>query len=394
MAPLKLISASDESNVICVYDKDGKPTKTKKGVRTYAKFLLDVFLPAGYPHTVTEDYTKYQIYDSLQAFSSTIASLLSSRAVLQGLGLGESSSAATAAVLFTVAQDSAGRIATIMFAHVCGRAIEPECKFFRYFADIVNDAALVLDLISPALPFQPKIFTICLAGILRALCGISGGAAKASLSAHFAKTGNLAELNAKDGSQETVISLMGMLVGSMLVHYVHSKTAVWAWMIVLIGTHLWTNYQAVRAVQLRTLNEQRLYIVMKELLSKDIILRPDQVAARERILDWWSMPIHFATEPPALGEITPAELEKSRLLWYVIAGRGTRKTKIFLKQGANERDALLAWIDAFTDPPRVEEIQLLWPTLAAAGWDLQTNALEKGRAIRIKVDDVESQHRD
>jgi hypothetical protein len=34
----------------------------KKTTGSYAKGLLDVFLPAGYPHTVTEDYMPYQIY--------------------------------------------------------------------------------------------------------------------------------------------------------------------------------------------------------------------------------------------------------------------------------------------------------------------------------------------
>jgi hypothetical protein len=46
----------------------------------------------------------------------------------------------------------------------------------------------------------------------KALCGVAAGSAKASLSAHFAKNNNLGELNAKDSSQETVISLAGMLV--------------------------------------------------------------------------------------------------------------------------------------------------------------------------------------
>jgi Vitamin B6 photo-protection and homoeostasis len=44
--------------------------------------LLSVFLPNGYPHTVSPDYTPYQVYDSLQAFFSAIAGLLASRAVV------------------------------------------------------------------------------------------------------------------------------------------------------------------------------------------------------------------------------------------------------------------------------------------------------------------------
>jgi hypothetical protein len=47
--------------------------------------LLGVFLPNGYPHTVSSDYTSYQIYDSFQAFFSAIAGLLASRAVVSPL---------------------------------------------------------------------------------------------------------------------------------------------------------------------------------------------------------------------------------------------------------------------------------------------------------------------
>ncbi len=57
----RLISASDESGVLCVYDDNSKP---KVNRRSYAREVLDVFLPAGYPHTVTRDYTPYQIYVS------------------------------------------------------------------------------------------------------------------------------------------------------------------------------------------------------------------------------------------------------------------------------------------------------------------------------------------
>ena len=47
-----------------------------------------------------------------------------------------------------------GRIATILFAHRFGTALEPECKMYRLAADIFNDAAMVLDCLSPALPVR------------------------------------------------------------------------------------------------------------------------------------------------------------------------------------------------------------------------------------------------
>ncbi|QDS76630.1 hypothetical protein FKW77_007923 [Venturia effusa] len=192
---------------------------------------LDVFLPSGYPQSVTDDYLMYQVYDSLQAFSSSMAAMLSSRAVLEGkpslldslagehadirskgVGVGDASASPTAALLLSVLQESAGRIATILFAHRLGTSLEPECKMYRLAADFFNDTALILDCLSPAFPKPIRVLVLSFSSILRALCGVAAGSSKASLSAHFAKWGNLGELNAKDSSQETVISLMGMLV--------------------------------------------------------------------------------------------------------------------------------------------------------------------------------------
>ncbi|CAJ2511327.1 Uu.00g069520.m01.CDS01 [Anthostomella pinea] len=379
MATPKLISAADESGIICVY-KDGNP-KIKS--RSYFRTVLDVFLPAGYPHTVTRDYKTYQIYDSLQAFSSTIAGLLSSRAVLQGFGVGDAASSATAAVLLTVLQESTGRLATILFAHRLGQAIEPECKFYRFLADIFNDAGLFLEVLSPALPHYAKVLALCASGVLRALCGVSGMSAKASLSAHFARNGNLAELNAKDGSQETVVSLLGMLVGSLFVRYVESPLAVWAWMLALVGAHLWTNYLAVRGVQMRSLNKQRATVVVTEFLRTGRVLRPDQVAAKEKILSWKAPRVDFACTYPRLGEISPSDLQAFDKMEYVIVS-GTGGQRIYLKNGASTIDALEAWITALKGPRSVVD-EDFWKAIASAGWDLETNAMETGPAVRIVV---------
>jgi hypothetical protein len=56
---------------------------------------------------------------------------------------------------------------------------------------------MILDCLSPMVPAGVmRVSVLSAAGVLRALCGVAGGSSKASLSAHFAKWGNLAELNA------------------------------------------------------------------------------------------------------------------------------------------------------------------------------------------------------
>ncbi|KAK6334291.1 hypothetical protein TWF730_003505 [Orbilia blumenaviensis] len=258
--------------------------------------LVNIFLPAGYPKSVTDDYLELAselrggkilsiVQDSLQAFSSSIAGLLSSRAVLQAVGFEDSNASTTAAVLLKIVQDSIGRVATILFAHRLGSSLEPECKRFRFAADIFNDSALIVDCLSPVFPKPLRVVLLSTAGTLRALCGVAGGGSKAQLSVHFSKWGNVAELNAKDSSQETVISLMGMLAGSLVISSVTSKTATWASMLFLIAVHLWTNYRAVKAVTMVTLNRQRANLVMSTFAETGVMLTPKDVARQERIFE-------------------------------------------------------------------------------------------------------------
>lgn len=208
--------------------------------------------------------------------------------------------------------------------------------------------------------------------------------AKASLSAHFARSGNLAELNAKDGSQETVVSLLGMLAGSVFVRFVQGRLAVWLWTLVLIGAHLWTNYHAVRSVQMRTLNKQRATIVYTEFLRSGRVLRPDQVATRERILHWKAPNIEYACKHPATGEITTGDLLAFEPVEYVIVD-GRRCRRIYLKKGATTVDAVEAWLTAL-DGPRSLVNEEFWKAIASAGWDLETGAMETGPAVRIVVE--------
>ena len=108
--------------------------------------------------------------------------------------MGDSTTSPTAALSYSVLQDSMGQLATILFAHKLGTALQPECKMYRLAADVFNDMAMILDCLSPVFPRPVRLGVLTLSGVLRALCGVAAGSSKASLSAHFAKWGNIGEL--------------------------------------------------------------------------------------------------------------------------------------------------------------------------------------------------------
>lgn len=114
-----------------------------------------------------------------------------------GVGVGNPTASPTTALLLHTLQDTTSRLATIAFAYRIGTALEPECKRYRLAADVFNDLGMVLNCLSPMVPAGfARVCVLSAAGVLTALCGVAGGSSKATLSAHFARGGNLAEVNA------------------------------------------------------------------------------------------------------------------------------------------------------------------------------------------------------
>ncbi len=203
-------------------------------------------------------------------------------------------------------------IGGLLFSYYTSSYFDSHVKEFRLFADIVNDIGLTLDMITP---YIPKSYLLCvsvMATLCRTLCGISAGATKGSITQHFAIHSNMADLNAKEGTQETLVSLIGMILGIMLakmiqtmdeqcqilqgggsstipVHknaldnhsgstigsaissffYTHGAfIATWYIFISLTWVHVWANYVGVNKLRLKTLNRQRAEVVLDNLIQK------------------------------------------------------------------------------------------------------------------------------
>ena len=111
-------------------------------------------------------------------------------------------------------------ILAIYGAYAFGSSLVPEAKTYRLLADALNDAAVILDTLSPLLSSHSvpglRVGALCLSASSRALCGIAAGGSKAAITLHFATPvdgiGDVGDLNAKDASKETVLALLGMLV--------------------------------------------------------------------------------------------------------------------------------------------------------------------------------------
>ncbi|KAG1767658.1 DUF647-domain-containing protein [Suillus occidentalis] len=259
-----------------------------KSCRTLGHSISAIFLPAGYPNTVTP-----------VEFCSSLSGLLASRGALEGFA------SATQALLLTVLKDVCSRFTTIIGAYYFGTSLYPETKTFRFLADVINDTSIVLDTISPYLtsitlsatsPYIPsgstlQILALCMSGAMRSLCTLVAGGSKAALTDHFASPvnskGDVGEMNAKNASRSTVIALTGVLLGTLIVPYITTRASIYTALFSLVFGHLLANYLAVRSVVLRSFNRQRSTILWSTFRNSKagadghpVVLTPRDVANR------------------------------------------------------------------------------------------------------------------
>jgi hypothetical protein len=264
--------------------------------------LTSFFLPEGYPHSVTPDYLEFQVWDSLQALSSYLRGIASTQAVLVGLGVGNDEASALSATVSWIIRDGMGMLGGALFAWQNASAFGNNIKFWRLFADVINDVALIVELVAPLLPKQYFLAAISLASVGKALCGVSAGATRAALTAHFAQTRNLSDVSAKEGIQENVVTLLGMVAGLYFSQLMLDDVwSTWIFFLSLTLFHVYANYKGMKALIFRTIDTQRAHILLEDHFTRadsHQTLSPLAVSQRERIRysapEWVQLGVSFS----------------------------------------------------------------------------------------------------
>ncbi|XP_038139932.1 RUS1 family protein C16orf58 homolog [Cyprinodon tularosa] len=269
------------NNGVLERKRDGSETQSRDN--PVVGFFKSVFLPQGYPESVSSDYLQYQFWDTLQAFSSSLSGTLATQASLKGVGVGNQEATVAAATVTWLLRDGTGMLGRILFAWRKGSKLDSEAKKWRLFADVLNDIAMFMEILAPHFP---ACFTliVCTAGIFKSIVGVAGGATRAALTVHQARRDNMADISAKDGSQETLVNLAGLLVSLLLIPLVTDNPVLTLILFFLFTIlHLFANYKAVCSVVMETFNEARLSIVLQQYLKDRQILSPLEANQREPV---------------------------------------------------------------------------------------------------------------
>ncbi|XP_039268273.2 RUS family member 1-like [Styela clava] len=251
-----------------IYTHDGLSRKMKPSggaivSKSVTQVLKSIFLPQGYPDSVSDDYLEYQIWDTIQAFCSSITGALATQAVLKGSGVGDETANVASATVTWLLKDGTGMVGRIAFAYYQGANLDRDAKRWRLFADVLNDCAICVTLVAPLFPKSFFTPITCVAGLAFSLVGVAGGCTRAALTVHQARRNNMADVSAKDGSQETMVNLAALIINLFLTPIVSGNIQL-TWILFAIFTffHIYSNYKAVSCVIMNTFNYSRLKIVI------------------------------------------------------------------------------------------------------------------------------------
>ena len=155
---------------------------------------------------------------------------------------------------------------------------------WRFYADILNDLAISFDLIAPF--FKHLLLPIaCLSNLCRSIVGVAGGSTRAALTQHQAIAHNMGDVSAKDGSQETLVNLLALVVNIFLLHTIkRDRALVWSLYFLLTSLHLFANYRAIRTLRLRTFNWNRFVLLCQHYFRDGQIPSVEFINRKEPIL--------------------------------------------------------------------------------------------------------------
>ncbi|KAK1374475.1 Root UVB sensitive [Heracleum sosnowskyi] len=252
-----------------------------------SKRFIQAFVPEGFPSSVTPDYVPFQVWDLLQGLSTYVRTMLSTQALLSAIGVGEKTATVIGATFQWFLRDLSGMLGGILFTFYQGSNLDSNAKMWRLVADLMNDLGMLMDLVSPLFP-SAFVFIVCIGSLSRSFTGVASGATRAALTQHFALQNNAADISAKEGSQETVATMIGMALGMLLAHITMGHSiAIWFSFLSLTVFHMYANYKAVRCLSLTTLNCERSSILLLHYMETGQILSPKQVSITEHVLPLW-----------------------------------------------------------------------------------------------------------
>jgi len=216
-----------------------------------------MFLPEGFPDSVSADYVNYQLWDTLQGFLGYLRNIILSMAYLKGMGVGASSVESTlmGAMYVTIVRDTTGVVSGLL----AGIPYLTKCFSSKYQLKKWRMVSEVLRVVAGFHQIYASYNSIGTEFILHQIvivsiqtsAGVMEVQTRSALITHFAKKNNIADCAAKEGNQDRGIKVFGIPLAIMLIHCVcDNMTVLWGTYICIVVMQTIFNMMAIRALNI------------------------------------------------------------------------------------------------------------------------------------------------
>eukprot|EP00884_Botryococcus_braunii_P023412 jgi/Botrbrau1/9755/Bobra.85_1s0006.1 len=322
-----------------------------------------VFLPKGFPDSVTPDYLRYQLWAVPCHVTGWLTHSLATSSLLSavGLGLSPGTTVGLSAAIKWITKDGIGAVGRVLVGGRLGTAFDEDPKRWRMVAEVFSTVGLALEIATPLVP----AWFVPLAGTGNLSKAVSRGMKNPCfrvVQTHFAQQrANIGDIAAKEEVWEVSAQLVGLGLSVLLLGAIQSsgqaEAALGAWAGVQT-LHIYLRYSSLSSLQFPYLNQKRAALLARADVAGEPLPDVEEGNAREDILAPPSRTqprVHFgctveeacgpSPQPSFLQELLKQyENEQYVLVWR--EGRG----HALLKEEATPLDMLrclwqAAWLD-------------------------------------------------
>ncbi|KAI3988902.1 hypothetical protein MKX01_016473 [Papaver californicum] len=248
-------------------------------------------LPSGFPGSVSDDYLEYMLLQLPTNVTGWICSILVTSSLLKAVGVGSfsgTSAAATAAAIRWVSKDGLGTLGRFFIGGRFGDLFDDDPKQWRMYADFIGSAGSIFDLTTPLFP----AYFLPLASLGNLTKAVARGLRDPSfrvIQNHFAISGNLGEVAAKEEVWEVTAQLIGLGLGILVLDSPGIQTSyttltlTWLSMRLL---HLLLRYQSLSVLAFNTINLKRARMLVKSHVLHSVVPGYVDCNKKENILSW------------------------------------------------------------------------------------------------------------
>ncbi|KAG9457038.1 hypothetical protein H6P81_001546 [Aristolochia fimbriata] len=253
-------------------------------VNDFMAFIRSYAVPEGFPDSVTPSYVPYMTWRALKHFFGGAMGVFTTQTLLNSVGISKNRSASGAVAINWILKDGAGRIGKMLFARQ-GKKFDYDLKQLRFAGDLLMELGAGVELATAAVPhlFLPLA---CAANVAKNVAAVTSTSTRTPIYKAFAQGENIGDVTAKGECVGNIADLLGTGLSIMLAKRNPSLVTTFA---LLSCGYIFSSFQEVNSVVLRTLNRARFTVAVESFLKTGRVPSLEEGNAKEDIFSFpWS----------------------------------------------------------------------------------------------------------